>query len=181
WEVSRLSGVMSRDARSNPYVGAFTYFRGWDEVLRRTVASVVALACLPFVALLAIRVAAGGEGLWASVLLGAWAAPSLIVLVRYLSSPCPRCRRVLRVKSAAIGTTSFGECSGCGLRIFTPYPNGRSPGTSAWDYWRFRRRARAGLCGYCGYDLRSSSGRCPECGEPLPARSPQLEARAAVS
>lgn len=172
---------MSGGTHSNPYVGAFTYFRGWDVVLRRTVAAVAALICLPFAAILAIHLAAGGHEVVALTVLGGWGFPSGILFLRYLFVPCPRCRRAFRVRSAALGTTCYRECAKCCLRIFTPYPDGRSPGTSAWDYWRFRRRARAGLCGYCGYDLRSSTGRCPECGEPLPARSPQLDARPAGS
>ncbi len=39
---------------------------------------------------------------------------------------------------------------------------------------RARGRWVRGLCLRCGYDLRASSGRCPECGTPTSRRAPSL-------
>lgn len=43
---------------------------------------------------------------------------------------------------------------------------------------RRRRRLVAGACVACGYDLRVSSGRCPECGAAVPRRGDACVARA---
>src|SRR5437667_1631365 len=39
-----------------------------------------------------------------------------------------------------------------------------------FKFIRGMRRRHRGLCLMCGYDLRASSGRCPECGHESPAR-----------
>jgi hypothetical protein len=51
---------------------------------------------------------------------------------------------------------------------------------SAWWIvsWRRRRQWRQpGRCRHCGYDLRGSTGRCPECGQPTasPGELPAAE------
>ena len=49
-----------------------------------------------------------------------------------------------------------------------------APGLWFWGRRTYRRvlthrRRKAGLCVTCGYDIRESSGRCPECGEAIPS------------
>jgi len=41
-------------------------------------------------------------------------------------------------------------------------------------------RELSGCCLKCGYDLRASTGRCPECGEPVPGWSTELPTTPAV-
>ena len=40
-----------------------------------------------------------------------------------------------------------------------------------------RRRRANSECLKCGYDVRNHSGRCPECGEPVPIRPPSPRRR----
>ena len=44
-----------------------------------------------------------------------------------------------------------------------------------WAQRTSEQRRRAGLCVGCGYGLRASSGRCPECGRPVPEATNPVE------
>jgi hypothetical protein len=69
--------------------------------------------------------------------------------------------------------------------IFPLWPavvlTGAWPVVRLWRLIRARRRARRrvarGLCRQCGYDLRASTGRCPECGEAVPLLTPSPSGR----
>ena len=50
-----------------------------------------------------------------------------------------------------------------------------------WTAWRRRRRRRRGMCSNCGYDLRASTGRCPECGAMSEDNAAPATADAAVA
>jgi hypothetical protein len=60
---------------------------------------------------------------------------------------------------------NFGQSRWFAFPYLTPMvPCAALPLVMAFRAWRRRTRSRRGLCGHCGYDLRASSGRCPECG-----------------
>lgn len=46
---------------------------------------------------------------------------------------------------------------------------------AAFNRMRLRQRRIGNLCVNCGFDLRESSGRCPECGREGMVQSPSLE------
>jgi len=50
------------------------------------------------------------------------------------------------------------------------------PAAWAWQRGVRRSRARNRRCLRCGYDLRASSGRCPECGTLVPSRNASTSA-----
>src|SRR5688500_17254627 len=55
------------------------------------------------------------------------------------------------------------------------------PALYLWGWSKRRVQRRLGLCAVCGYDLRASSGRCPECGTAIPPSTPASAARAVLT
>ena len=55
------------------------------------------------------------------------------------------------------------------------------PALYLWGWSKRRVERRLGLCAVCGYDLRASSGRCPECGTAIPQSRPTTTARAVLT
>lgn len=69
------------------------------------------------------------------------------------------------VEYAGVDRTSvFFFFAFCALVVFVVYLV--LPRKSALE----RHRLRSGQCRKCGYDLRASTGRCPECGTPIPQK-----------
>lgn len=50
-----------------------------------------------------------------------------------------------------------------------------------WRIYKYRRKPLPGHCVFCGYDLRASTGRCPECGNHSSPDSATTPAPAASS
>ena len=74
---------------------------------------------------------------------------------------------------------NFGQSRWIAFPYLTPLiPCAAVSITMLTRVWRRRRRSHRGLCGQCGYDLRASSGRCPECGCEAPGRDVSTQAGA---
>jgi hypothetical protein len=112
-----------------------------------------------------------------------------------------RLRNVIALRRAAMRSRSYaiigaGACAMGGAKlVMMTVGEVRAVGWHGWHAWyvavaalaawgvvHFVRRAaywgresrppRTGICEKCGYDIRASTGNCPECGTPVPPNQP---------
>ena len=120
--------------------------------------------------------------LWRRVHAGQFLAPSVYAASSGVQSP-PILLNKAPVIQSVLGVEFISESTG------GPSPEYRmvgiplaylalafAAGPAVWLAWRWRSRVRrrAGCCRNCGYDLRATTGRCPECGTPVEPTGPTV-------
>ena len=157
-----------------------SYTRHWEELARRQIAVVVALASSPLVMVVAAFL--GNRLLpdpWMSgvllVVFVAYALVANVAVFRFNRWRCPACGKPFFRRHALLGRSTLrgAACVHCGLARYAPARGRRAPGGGTLrGFLAYRRRVREGRCGYCGYDLRGGHEHCPECGEAAGAFAP---------